>query len=429
MTTEMTTLSNGIRVATHRMPNLETVSLGVWVSVGSRHERDDQHGLSHFLEHMAFKGTKSRSARTIADEIESVGGDLNASTGLDTTAYYARVLKGDESVALELIADILLNSKFAPGDLDRERIVIQQEIAGTDDNPDDLVFDLMQSAAFPDQAIGRPILGTKASVARFRAADLNAYLGEHYLPDAIVVSAAGAVHHKHIVRHVEALFGGLTQGRRGSESQAHYRGGFAAAGKTFEQSHVLIGLPSPSCLEPEFYTAQVFSGLFGGGMSSRLFQEIREDRGLCYSIYSTVWGVKDTGMLAVHAATGPEMVEELAAVVAQELAALAEAGPTDAELQRSKAQLKAGLLMALESSSVNAEQMARQLLAQGRLVAISELIDEVENVDHQRIKSFAGRLRGEIASVAVIGSGRKSAGQASRVAALFTPAEARVTNG
>jgi predicted Zn-dependent peptidase len=429
MTTELTTLSNGIRVATHRMPNLETVSLGVWVAVGSRHERDDQHGLSHFLEHMAFKGTKSRSARAIADEIESVGGDLNASTGLDTTAYYARVLKGDESVALELIADILLNSKFAPGDLDRERIVIQQEIAGTDDNPDDLVFDLMQSAAFPEQAIGRPILGTKASVARFRAADLNAYLGEHYLPDAIVVSAAGAVHHEHIVRHVEALFGGLTQGHRGSESQARYQGGFAAAGKTFEQSHVLIGLPSPSCLEPEFYTAQVFSGLFGGGMSSRLFQEIREDRGLCYSIYSTVWGVKDTGMLAVHAATGPEMVEELAAVVAQELAFLAEAGPTDAELQRSKAQLKAGLLMALESSSVNAEQMARQLLAQGRLVAISELIDEVENVDHQRIKSFAGRLRGEIASVAVIGSGRKSAGQASRVAALFTPIEARVTNG
>ena len=429
MTTDLTTLANGIRVATHRMPNLETVSSAFGWLVGSRHERDDQHGLSHFLEHMAFKGTKSRSARTIADEIESVGGDLNASTGLDTTAYYARVLKGDESVALELIADILLNSKFAAGDLDRERVVIQQEIAGTDDNPDDLVFDLMQSAAFPDQAIGRPILGTKASVGRFHAADLNAYLGEHYLPDAIVVSAAGAVHHEHIVRHVEALFGGLSKGRRGSELQARYRGGFAAAGKTFEQSHVLIGLPSPSCLEPEFYTAQVFSGLFGGGMSSRLFQEIREDRGLCYSIYSTVWGVKDTGMLAVHAATGPEMVEELAAVVAQELAALAEAGPTDAELQRSKAQLKAGLLMALESSSVNAEQMARQLLAQGRLVAISELIEEVENVDHRRIKSFAGRLRDEIASVAVIGSGRKSAGQASRVAALFTPAEARVTNG
>lgn len=431
MTTELTTLANGIRVATHRMPNLETVSLGVWVAVGSRHERDDQHGLSHFLEHMAFKGTKSRSARMIAEEIESVGGDLNASTGLDTTAYYARVLRGDEGVALALIADILLNSKFAPEDLDRERVVIQQEIASTDDNPDDIVFDLMQSAAFPEQAIGRPILGTKASVGRFRASDLSAYLEEHYLPDAIVVSAAGAVHHAEIVRHAEALFGGLTRRHRGTESQALYRGGFAASAKPFEQSHVLIGLPSPSCLDPAFYTAQVFSGLFGGGMSSRLFQEIREDRGLCYSIYSTVWGVKDTGMLAVHAATGPEMVDELSAVVAQELAALADAGPTDAELLRAKAQLKAGLLMALESSAVNAEHMARQLLAQGRLVAISELIDEVEAVDRDAIKTFAGSLRREVASVAVIGSGKKSAAQASRVAGLFNPvrADAMVSQG
>ena len=421
MTTELTTLSNGVRVATHRMPNLETVSLGVWVAVGSRHERDDQHGLSHFLEHMAFKGTKSRSARMIAETIESVGGDLNAATGLDTTAYYARVLKGDEGVALELIADILLNSKFAPEDLDRERVVIQQEIASTDDSPDDIIFDLMQSVAFPEQAIGRPILGTKASVGRFRAADLSGYLDEHYLPDAIVVSAAGAVHHDEIVRHVKALFGGLTQRRRGTESLARYRGGSTASAKPFEQSHVLIGLPSPSCLEPAFYTAQVFSGLLGGGMSSRLFQEVREDRGLCYSIYSTVWGVKDTGMLAVHAATGPEMVDELAAVVAGEFASLADAGPTDAELLRAKAQLKAGLLMALESSSVNAEQMARQLLAQDRFVAMSELIDEVEAVDRDRIRDFAGSLRSESASVAVIGSGRKSAAQAARVAALFNP--------
>jgi predicted Zn-dependent peptidase len=426
MTTELTTLPNGVRIVTHRMPDIETVSLGLWVAVGARHERDDQHGLSHFLEHMAFKGTKTRSARAIAEEIESVGGDLNASTGLDTTAYFARVLKGDETVALGLIADILLNSKFAPEDLDRERVVIQQEIASTDDNPDDIVFDLMQGAAFPDQAVGRPILGTKASVGRFRSADLTAYLDEHYLPDAIVISAAGAVHHDQIVRHVEALFGGLTRRRHGDESQAKYRGGFAASAKPFEQSHLLIGFPSPSCLDPAFYTAQVFSGLFGGGMSSRLFQEIREDRGLCYSIYSTVWGLKDTGMLAVHAATGPEMVDELAAVVAQELATLASAGPTEAELRRSKAQLKAGLLMALESSSVNAEQMARQLLAHGRLVTLSELIDEVENVDHRSIKDFAGRLMNEVASVAVIGSGRKSSAQASRVAALFASAEPRV---
>lgn len=423
MTTEVSTLPNGLRVVTHRMPALETVSLGVWIAAGARHERSDQHGLAHFLEHMAFKGTGRRSARQIADEIESVGGDLNASTGLDTTAYFARVLKGDEAVALELIADILLNSKFADEDIDRERVVIQQEIAASDDNPDEMAFDLMQGVAFPEQSLGRPILGTKTSVGGFQAADFRSYLDEHYAPGSIVISAAGAVHHKQIVRHVEALFGGLTSHERGPESPARYTGGFTGSNRPFEQSHVLIGMPSPSYLEPGFYTAQVFSGLFGGGMSSRLFQEIREDRGLCYSIDSSVWGLRDTGMLSVHAATSPEMVNELAEVVAAQLAEVAHAGPTEAELQRSKAQLKAGLLMALESSAVNAEQMARQLLAQGRLIPITELVERVDAVDRDDVKAFAQGLIEEMPSVAVIGSGRKSIGQASRIADRFAPRE------
>lgn len=429
MTTEITTLRNGIRVVTQHIPRLETVSLGVWVAVGARHERDDQHGLAHFLEHMAFKGTKERSARQIADEIESVGGDLNASTGLDTTAYFARVLKGDDQVALELIADILLNSKFAADDIERERVVIQQEIAASDDNPDDMAFDLMQGVAFPGQSLGRPILGTKASVGSFQAADFKWYLDQHYLPDAIVVSAAGAVHHQSIVRHVEALFGGLTHRERGSESAAYYRGGFAGSNKPFEQSHVLIGFPGPSYLEPDFYTAQVFSGLFGGGMSSRLFQEIREERGLCYSIDSSIWGLRDTGMLSVHAATSPELVDELAEVVAAQLTEIAEAGPTEPELQRSKAQLKAGLLMALESSAANAEQMARQLLTHDRLIPIAELIEQVDAVDAARIKAFARQLTSETPSVAVIGSGRKSSAQASRISSRFAPIEAPVAVG
>ncbi|MBS0252661.1 MAG: insulinase family protein [Proteobacteria bacterium] len=429
MTIEISTLPNGLRVVTQHMPSLETVSLGVWVAVGARHEREDQHGLAHFLEHMAFKGTKTRAARQIADEIEGIGGDLNASTGLDMTAYFARVLKGDDKIALEVIADILLNSKFADEDIDRERVVIQQEIAASDDNPDDMAFDMMQGVAFPSQSIGRPILGTKASVGSFHAIDFRSYLDEHYLPEAIVVSAAGAVHHETIVRHVQALFGGLTSRQQGSESPALYRGGFAASSKPFEQSHVLIGLPSPSYLEPGFYTAQVFSGLFGGGMSSRLFQEIREDRGLCYSIDSSVWGLRDTGMLSVHAATSPEMVGELADIVAAQLAEIADTGPTEAELQRSKAQLKAGLLMALESSAVNAEQMARQLLAQGRLIPVSELIEQVDAVDHARIKAFAQTLNEEAPSVVVIGSGRKSSGQASRIAAQFTSRHAPAAVG
>lgn len=420
--TKLTSLANGVRVVTHDMPGLETASLGLWVSAGSRHERLEQHGLSHFLEHMAFKGTHRRSARAIAEEIEGIGGELNAATGLDATAYYARVLKGDEGLALGLIADIVLDSKFSKDDVVRERIVVAQEIASTDDSPDDVGFELMQATAYPDQPLGRPILGTKKTVGGFEPADLRSFLGEHYTPQSLVVAAAGAINHEEVVRHVEALFGGLTQRPRGVESPAAYRGGHAASNKSFEQSHVLLGLPSPSCLDPAYYIAQVFCGLFGGGMSSRLFQEVREERGLCYSIYSTLWGLEDAGMIAVHAATAPENVEELADVVVAELKSIADKGPGADELQRSKAQLKAGLLMALESSSVRAEQMARQLLTQRRIITPKELAEEVERVTAANVREFAEGLLSEQPSVAVVGSGRKSGAQAARIAGLFSSA-------
>ena len=419
MTTNVTTLSNGVRVVSDEMAHLETVSLGVWIAAGARHEGADQHGLSHLLEHMAFKGTASRSAQRIAEEIEEAGGDLNAATGLDMTAYYARVLKGDEGLALTLLADILLDSSFRADDLEKEREVIQQEIAAAQDSPDDLVFDLMHTTAYPNQAVGRPILGTPGSVAALQAADLRAFLAERYRPGAIVVSAAGAINHQNLVRHVEALFGRLTPAKVGSDVPARYAGGIAATAKTFEQSHVLIGFPSPSYLDESYYAAQVFSGLFGGGMSSRLFQEIREKRGLCYSIYSTVWGLRDAGMLAVHAATGSYMVEELSEIVAAELASLADGGPSAAELQRSKAQLKAGLLMGLESSSVRAEQMARHLMGHGRLIAPAELVQRVTDVTIDHMRTFADRLRSSPVTVAIAGTGRQARRQADRVGANF----------
>lgn len=421
MTSRITTLANGLRVATYAMDHLETVSLGLWVAAGARHERADQHGISHLLEHMAFKGTASRSAKAIAEEIEAVGGELNAATGLDSTAYYARVLKGDEGVALELLADILLNSAFNPADLEREREVIIQEIAAANDSPDDIGFDLLHAAAFPDQPLGRNILGTPESVSSVQAADLRDFLDRWYRPGAMVVAAAGAVHHEKFVRHVEALFGGLTPSQVGEELPARYAGGVLASDKPFEQSHVLIGYKSPSYLDSEFYTGQVFSALFGGGMSSRLFQEIREDRGLCYSIYSTVWGLRDVGMLAVHAATGPKMIAELSAVVAAELHQLADEGPSDKELQRAKAQIKAGLLMALESSSVRAEQMGRHLLNYGRLIDAKELAERVSATTRHNIQSYVQELVATAPTVSVVGSGKKSLKQAEQVAAALAP--------
>lgn len=418
MTAEITTLPNGLRVVSETMPHVETVSLGVWVGAGARHETESQHGLSHFLEHMAFKGTARRSAQAIAEEIEGIGGDLNAATGLEQTAYFARVLKGDEGVALDILADILQNSAYAEEELEREREVILQEIASISDSPDEIAYDLVHDAAYPEQPAGRPIIGTPESVARLTAADMRAFLAERYVPGDIVIAASGALDHAVLVRHAEALFGALSASKGPREVPAVYRGGVRVWEKSFEQSHIVLGFEGPSYREPEFYVAQVFSGLFGGGMSSRLFQEVRERRGLCYSIYSSVWGLGDSGMLGVHAATGSHMMRELIDVVGVELRRMSDDGPTAPEVARAKAQLKAGLLMGLESSSARAEQMARQLLAHDRLISSAELIASIEDVTPERVRAFAGQVVGTHPSVAVVGAGRKSRDFADRAERL-----------
>ncbi len=419
MKPEVTTLTNGLRVVTHRMPNLETVSLGLWVATGARHESDREHGISHFLEHMAFKGTVERTAQQIAEEIEELGGDLNAATSLESTAYFARILKGDEEVALRIIADIVQNPTFGADELEGERQVILQEIAATRDSPDDMAYDLLQEAAFPKQPVGRAILGTPGSVKRVTAIDLKAFLKARYKPSSMVISAAGAVRHARIVRHAEALFGGLSGSRRTVGGQpAIYVGGTRASQKPFEQSHLLVGFASPSYREDEYFTAQVFSGLFGGGMSSRLFQEVREKRGLCYAIYSSAWGLRDAGLFGIHAATGADMMSELISVIGTEMKRAAEKAPSEKELARSKAQLKAGLLMSLESSSARAEQMARQLLSHNRILSAGELIQKVDDVTPERVRKFVEKLAASAPSIAVVGSGSRSRSQARRAQSI-----------
>jgi predicted Zn-dependent peptidase len=416
VSTNVTTLSNGLRVVSHDMPHLETVSLGFLVGAGARNETEPENGISHLLEHMAFKGTAKRSARAIAEEIEQVGGELNAATSLETTSYYARVLKGDEPVALEILADILQNSVFAEEELEREREVILQEIAATRDSPDEIAYDLLQDAAFPSQSIGRPILGTAEHVMSFSANDLRGFLKSNYCAPRMIVSAAGRIDHGALMRHVEALFGRLNGGVGGRIDRARYAGGVRTSDKPFEQSHLVLGFEGPSYRQPEFYTAQVFSGLFGGGMSSRLFQEVRERCGLCYSIYSSCWALGDTGLFGVHAATGPDMMSRLIDVVRKEFLRAADEEPSAAEVQRAKAQLKAGLLMSLESPSARAEQMARQLLLFDRLIGAQELIERVESVTGEAIRDFAGSLlSGPAPSAVVVGAGKKSDGYARMV--------------
>jgi predicted Zn-dependent peptidase len=392
MSIKTTTLSNGLRVVTHAMPHLETTSLGVWVGAGARSENISQHGISHLLEHMAFKGTARRSAREIVEEIESVGGDLNAATSLETTAYYARVLKADIPLAVDIIADIVRDPKFDAGELDREQDVILQEIAASEDSPDDVAYDLVQSVAFPDQPVGRPILGTRESVRSFTPDDLTDYMKSFYTPGAIILAAAGAVDHSRLVALAEDAFGDMEASELHLPVPANYAGGFARSVGSFEQSHIVVSFQGPSYCDEAMYTGQILSSILGGGMSSRLFQEAREARGLCYSIYSYCWGLSDTGLFGIHAATGGEQMLELTGVILAELEKLAGNMVSDEELARAKAQLKSGLLMSLESSGSRAEQVARQILAFGAPRDIDELVEKVDAVSKEAVRALAGKI-------------------------------------
>ncbi len=408
MTLNVTTLANGMRIVSHDMPHVETASLGVWVKVGARHEHAADNGISHFLEHMAFKGTERRSARDIAEEIEQVGGDLNAATSLETTAYFARILKDDVPLALDMIADILFNPSYSEEEIEREREVILQEIAATQDSPEEIAYELLSNVAYPDQPIGRAILGTPETVSRFNAVDLRNFLRTHYHPQQMVLSAAGRIDHAQLVDLARQHFNHFESGPLSVAPVARYVGGAIASEKPFEQAHLLMGFRSASYRSPDFVVAQVFSGLFGGGMSSRLFQEVREKLGLCYSIYSSSWSFDDTGMLAIHAATGKDMLGKLIDVLHRELDRAATTLPDQREVDRAKAQMKAGLLMSLESSGARAEQMARQLLLFDRIVPSAELIERVDAVTPAAIRQFAERMVQEAPpSVVVVGAGKK----------------------
>lgn len=405
MSVTVSELANGMRVVSHAMPHLETVSLGVWVGVGARFESAREHGISHLLEHMAFKGTGRRSARDIAEEIESVGGEVNAATSVETTAYYARVLKGDEPLALDILADILQSPRFDEGELAREKDVILQEIAASQDSPDDIAYDLLQEAAYPDQALGRPILGTAESVRSIAPADLEAYLKAHYRPGAMVLAAAGAVDHDTLTKQVEAAFAGGGGAAAEQPAKARYAGGLRCGDRAFEQNHILLGFEAPSYREEAFYAAQMLSSMLGGGMSSRLFQEAREQHALCYSVYTFCWALADSGLFGLHAATGEEQIPRLLEVLDRELERIASQAPDEGEVNRSRAQLKAGLLMSLESSGARAEQLARQQLAFGRPLGIDELMAKVDAITGESVRAQAERLfAGSAASVALVGS-------------------------
>ncbi|WP_322894745.1 MULTISPECIES: pitrilysin family protein [unclassified Yoonia] len=399
MTIQQHTLSNGLRIITEQMPGLKSTSIGIWVLAGGRHERIEQNGIAHFLEHMAFKGTKTRTALQIAEQIEDVGGYINAYTSREMTAYYARVLEDDVALGLDIIADILLNPLFDESEIEVERGVILQEIGQTLDTPDDIIFDWLQEEAYPDQPLGRSILGPAEKVSGFGRGDLDRFVGEHYGPNQMIVAAAGAVDHDAIVRQAEALFGHLPRVHRapGLLQPAHFRGGERRETKALEQVHFALALEGPTYTDPAIYTAQIYATALGGGMSSRLFQEIRENRGLCYTIFAQAGAYEDTGMTTIYAGTSAEQIAELTHVTIDEMKRAAD-DMSDAEVARARAQMKAGMLMGLESPSNRAERLARLLSIWGRIPGIEETIAHIDNVTTADVKTFAAQMAGQAAT-------------------------------
>lgn len=391
MTVRSTTLDNGMTVLTDDMPHLESASLGIWVKAGSRSEEEREHGISHMLEHMAFKGTRTRNAREIAEAIEGVGGDLNAATSVEHTGYFARVLKEDVGLSADILADILQNSLFEQEELDREQQVIVQEIGAARDNPDDHVFDLFQSAAYPDQPIGRTILGTVESVNGFGPDAIRAYMERNYVGDQMVVCAAGNVDHDALVEIASDRFHGLKSDGAPPPVKARYVGGEERLVSDHEQAHIVLGLEGRAYNSDGFYASQILASILGGGMSSRLFQEVREKRGLCYSIYAFHWAFADSGIFGIAASTGEDEVKELMPVLLDELHKATET-ITDEEVVRVRNQIRAGLLMSLESPSSRAGQLARQQILWGRPIPLQETVDRINRIGAERVKIIARQI-------------------------------------
>jgi predicted Zn-dependent peptidase len=411
MSVKVTTLASGLRVVTDSMPHLRTASLGVFVGAGSRHERLREHGLSHLLEHMAFKGTRRRSARDIAEEIENAGGDLNAETGVEQTAYFARVLGEDSALAIDILADILTDSQFDQNELEREKGVILQEIGAVEDAPDDLIFDLFTETAWPEQPIGRPILGTRERVSAFDRRAIAAYLRRNYQTGATIVTAAGAVHHDEVAELAEKRFEPFGRGAAPPAPRARYRGGENFVKRNLEQTHVVVGFEGRATHDPAHDAAHVFAAAAGGGMSSRLFQEVREKRGLAYAIYAFHWPYSDTGLMGFYAGTAPRDANVLMEAALDCLAEAAHALGEE-EIQRAKAQMKVSLLAALESSGARAQQLARQILVYGRPLTKEEMEARIDRLTVDEVRRAGAEMLRSTPTVTAIGGVGKVLDQA-----------------
>ena len=407
MTARLSHLSNRLRVATREMPHATTISIGIWVNAGARDETVEEQGIAHMLEHMAFKGTKRRNAQAIATEVENVGGFMNAHTSREETAYYLRLLPEHIDLGIDILTDILTQSTLPDVELERERGVIIQEIGQSLDTPDDLVFDLFAKACYGNHNLGRPILGTVDSVSHFKRADLSRFMNRFYGAGQMLVVASGAISHDDIVSRIDASLGFLLNAEAVRRLLPTWSAGRKVAARDLEQSHIVFGLPTKAATATDRFALLALSTLYGGGMSSRLFQQVREHRGLCYSIFSFASLYSDSGVFSVYGGTSASQANEMLTVAADELASIAQSVRPD-EVTRSKAQLRASLLMSRESVSNCGDALAHQVLLFGAPQDDANLLAAIDDVDENAVRGMAAQLiSGNRPALAYVGPSTK----------------------
>ena len=386
---QLTLLPNGLKVASREMPGIETAAVGLYAEAGSRHEPARLNGIAHLFEHMVFKGAGGRSAREISEAIEDVGGDLNACTDRDGTSFMASVLAEHVPLGVELVSDLVLKPHLAAADLEREKDVVLQELGEARDTPSDIIFDELWSAAFDDQPLGRPVLGDEASIAAIAVGDLQAWRSGLTRGGSLLLVGAGKIEHERLVALAEAHLGTLPAGKVEAPEPARFTGGTRVGRAAADQAHLALAFPAPAQLDPDYFAARLFSDLVGGGMSSRLFQQVREDRGLAYSVYSQLHPYADSGMFYIYAATA-RRESAAAAQLIEDIVHEAVTTVTQREVDRVRTQSRAALLMSMESPWGQAHYVARQLAVHGRLVEPAEVIAELEAVTVDQVKE-AGR--------------------------------------
>lgn len=386
-------LPNGIRVVSETIPYVKSVTLGAWIATGSRFEEEQNHGVSHFIEHLMFKGTARRSAKDIAETVDAVGGQLNAFTAKECTCYYLKVLDSHADLAMDILSDMLLASKFAEDDIEKERQVVLEEVHMYEDSPDELVHDIHLDTIWPDHVLGRNILGTINSIERFNQDIVKAYYRDFYTPDNVVIAAAGNITHENLVKLISRYFSNWKGQRRKLNITAPtFVPSNTIINKDTEQVHVCLGTLSVPQDNPEIYPVHILNNILGGGISSRLFQTIREERGLAYSIYSYQSNYRDAGLLTIYAGTRPNNFNQVLDLIVENLKALKKQGITEQELIKSKEQIKGGLLLGLESSSSRMSRIGKMEVTLGKFISLEEVVTKIDRVTLADVNQMISKM-------------------------------------